>query len=139
MKLKTISKINIYSKYAVDFISHIFNSFFILLLFLFTTIIFSCVIKSIYVHYEGSVFDIIGYLSLVSAIHIFVIGSFLMVICLLLHLFFDLVIQKMLPFNISDNDKMIIAHLINKLHTKIVIATLASPMPFAVALNYIWN
>ena len=118
MKLKTISKINIYSKYVMDFISHIVNSFLILLVVLFTTIIFSCVIKFISVHYEGSISDIIGYLSFAFAIDIFFICPCLIGIYFVLHLFFELVVQKMLPFNISDNDKMIMSHLINKFHKK---------------------
>ena len=118
MKLKTISKINIYNKYVMEFISNILGLFAILLVFLLGIIIFSCSIKFIYVHYEGSIFDIMRYLSLVLAFDIFVIGSCLMLIYFVLYLFFESVFQKMLPFNISDNDKMIIVHLINKFHKK---------------------
>lgn len=118
MKLKTLLKINIYIKYIMDFISHITNSFLILLVFLFTTIIFSCVIKFISVNHEGSISDIIGYLSFAFAIDIFVICPCLIGIYFVLYLFFELVVQKMLPFKISDNDKMIISYLINKFHNK---------------------
>ena len=118
MKLKTISKINIYSKYVMDFISHILDLFAILLALLLVTIIFSGLIKFIYVPYEGSVFDAINYISFRSAFYIFCICSFLMGIYFVLHLFFELVVQKMLPFNISDNDKIIMSHLINKMHNK---------------------
>lgn len=118
MKLKTISKINIYSKYVMDLISHILDLFAILLVFLLGTIIFSGLIKFIYVPYDGSVFGAMNYVSFISAFYIFCIGSFLMGTYFILYLFFEAVFQKILPFKISDKGKMIMSHLINKFHKK---------------------
>ena len=115
MKLKTISKINIYGKYVINWCSHIVDAFFISCFLLFITVIFSVVIKFMY---KTDFFNVIGdYAKFLLMIDFY--------ICIVLHLiwcvldrFFDSLIEKTIPFIISKNDKMIIMNLINKSHNK---------------------
>jgi len=115
MKLKTISKINVYGKYIINCGSHIVDAFFISCFLLFITVIFSVVIKFIY---KSDFFNVIGdYAKFLLMIDFY--------ICIVLHLiwcvldrFFDSLIEKTMPFIISKNDNMIIMNLINQIHNK---------------------
>ena len=115
MKLKTLSKMNVYGKYIMNWFSHILDTFFILFFFLLMVAILSTVIKFMY---KSDFFNVIDdYAKLLLIIDFY--------ICIILHLilcvldrFFDSLIEKTIPFIISKNDKMIIVKLINKSHNK---------------------
>ena len=115
MKLKTLSKMNVYGKYIINWCSHMVDAFFISFFLLFITVIFSVVIKFMY---KTDFFNVIGdYAKFLLMIDFY--------ICIVLHLiwcvldrFFDSLIEKTIPFIISKNDKMIIMNLINKSHNR---------------------
>ena len=111
MKLKTLSKMNVYGKYIMNWYSHIVDAFFILFFFLLMVDIIITVIKFMY---KPDFFNVIGdYAKFLLMIDFY--------ICIVLHLiwcvlerFFDSLIEKRIPFIISKNNKMIIINLINK-------------------------
>lgn len=115
MKLKTLSKMNVYGKYIMNWYAHIVDAFFILFFFLLMVGIIITVIKFMY---KPDFFNVIGdYAKFLLMIDFY--------ICIVLHLiwcvldrFFDSLIEKRIPFIISKNNKMIIMNLINKSHNK---------------------
>ena len=115
MKLKTISKINVYGKYIINLGSLIVDAFFISFFLLFIIVIFSVVIKFIY---KSDFFNVIGDYAKFLLIIDFYICIVLHLIWCVLDRFFDSLIEKTIPFIISKNDKMIIMHLINQIHNK---------------------
>lgn len=115
MKLKTISKMNIYGKYIMNWCSHIVDAFFILFFFLLMVSIIITVIKFMY---KPDFFNVIGDYAKFLLIIDFYICIVLHLIWCVLDRFFDSLIEKTIPFIISKNDKMIIMNLINKSHNK---------------------
>lgn len=115
MKLKTISKINVYGKYIINLGSLIVDAFFISFFLLFIIVIFSVVIKFIY---KSDFFNVIGDYAKFLLIIDFYICIVLHLIWCILDRFFDSLIEKTIPFIISKNDKMIIMHFINQIHNK---------------------
>ena len=115
MRLKTLSKMNVYGKYIMNWFSHIVDAFFILFVFLLMVAIISTLIKFMY---KSDFFNVIDdYVKFLLIIDFY--------ICIILHLiwcaldrFFDSLIEKTIPFIISKNNKMIIIKLINKSHNK---------------------
>lgn len=115
MKLKTLSKMNVYGKYIMNWCSHIVDAFFISFFFLLMVAIISAVIKFMY---NSDFFNVIGDYAKFLLIIDFYICIVLHLIWCVLDRFFDSLIEKTIPFIISKNDKMIIINLINKLHNK---------------------
>ena len=115
MKLKTLSKMNVYGKYIMNWYSHIVDAFFILFFFLLMVGIIITVIKFMY---KPDFFNVIGDYAKFLLIIDFYICIVLHLIWCVLDRFFDSLIEKRIPFIISKNNKMIIMNLINKSHNK---------------------
>lgn len=115
IKLKTLSKMNVYGKYTMNWCSHIVDAFFILFFFLLMVAIISTVIKFMY---KSDFFNVIDDYAKFLLIIDFYICIILHLILCVLDRFFDSLIEKTIPFIISKNDKMIIIKLINKSHNK---------------------
>ena len=115
MKLKTLSKMNVYGKYIINWCSHILDAFCILFFFLLMVSIISTVIKFMY---KTDFFNVIDDYTKFLLIIDFYICIVLHLIWCVLDRFFDSLIEKTIPFIISKNDKVIIINLINKSHNK---------------------
>ena len=115
MKLKTLSKMNVYGKYIINWCSHILDAFCILFFFLLMVAIISTVIKFMY---KTDFFNVIDDYTKFLLIIDFYICIVLHLIWCVLDRFFDSLIEKTIPFIISKNDKVIIINLINKSHNK---------------------
>lgn len=115
MKLKTLSKMNVYGKYIMNWCSHIVDAFFILFFFLLMVGIITTVIKFMY---KSDFFNVIDdYTKFLLMIDFYICIVLHLILCVL-DRFFDSLIEKTIPFIISKNDKMIIMNLINKSHNK---------------------